>query len=225
MVDEVILKSANGPTRPVIEALEENDLFEGWIRHLDAGSALQAQNYHRDGGEQVEDGDTVREYYQGLDGQTWALGHLVNEHFPNLLRAAAFLVIWGAFERHMVELCDEVRSAQRYKVTLDDLSGRGIARVHSYLVKVAGLDGPWARDHWAELVKLQKIRNLFAHSDGRVLPSQREQRLVIQHNEHLGLDGSSVLLAASFLPFLLDLHRRFLQSLHESIAAAFGESA
>ena len=208
MADEVIIKFPNGPNRPVIEALDENEILSGWVRHLEAGSSLQAATYRREGGEQVEDGDALREYYQGLDGQTWALDHLVNEYFPNLLRAAAFLAIWGAFERHLTELCSEVADARSYKVTVNDLSGRGISRVHAYLVKVAGLDGPWARDHWQELLKLQTIRNLFAHGDGRLSQNQEKQRAYVQNSQHLALDGNSVQLTATFLQFLLDLHRQ-----------------
>ena len=225
MGNDLTLKFPTGPNRAVIEALEENEILEGWVRHLEAGSALQAETYRKEAGEQVEDGDALREYYQGLDGQTWALDHLVNAHFPNLLRAAAFLAIWGAFERHLTELCREVADARSYQVTVNDLRERGISGVRAYLVKVAGLDGPWARDHWQELLGLQKIRHLFAHGDGRVSLNQEAQRVFVQKNKHLELDGNSVLLSATFLQYLVGLHRGFLQSLQQTIATAFGEDA
>lgn len=225
MGDNLILMFPKGPKGSVVEALEANEIFEGWVRHLEEGSALQAETYRRNGGEQIEYGVELREFYQGLDGQTWALDHLVSEHFPSLLRAAAFLAISGAFERCLTELCREIANSRGYRVTVDDLSGRGIFRVQAYLVKVAGLDGPFSREHWQELLRLQKIRNLFAHGDGRIAPKQKEQMAYVRNHKHLALDRDSVLLSATFLQYLVGLHRAFLLSLQERIATASGEGA
>jgi len=218
----IIIKLPQGPIRPVVEALEENEILHGWVTQLEDSATRQLSRLQDDGADIIEEGDQYYEIYHGLDGTAWALDHLFSQYFPGLQRAAAFLVIWGSFERHMNELCREVALAGSYRVAVEDLSGTGLTRARTYLLKVAGLDGAWADAQWQEFPEFQRIRNLFAHGDGSLDPKNAKLVAYVERSLHITVQNNTVQLAASFLPHLLNTKRHFLHGLEEGIVKRFG---
>lgn len=226
MADKIVVAFPHGPIRPIVEALDENEILFGWIAQLEHSAAHQLQHLRTVGGDRVEDGDHLRETYHGLDGDTWALDHLFAEYFPGIQRAAAFLAIWGVFERHIDELCREVALAGSFRVKLNDLAGRGLVRSRLFLLRVAGLEGDWAHAHWSEIQSLRQVRNIFAHGDGHIAVHQQAQRTYVERSSHMSLNDDGVVqLAASFLTHLLTQQRQFLRALETVVVLRFGTGA
>lgn len=217
----MIIKSPKGPIAPVLTALDENEIFSGWVNSIEEGSARLFVDLQSKSGVEI-DGEW-HPTYQGIDGQTWALDHLFEKHFPALQRAAAFLVIWGSFERLITKLCHEVGIASGYRILLGDLQGKGINRARTYLVKVADLDGAWAQTDWQEFPHFNSIRNTFAHGDGHVEPSQKDLLNYIQSSSHMESSDGLLRLGPTFLPYYLSQERKVLHGIERLVLQRYGD--
>jgi len=215
----MIIKSPQGPIRPLIEALEENEILNGWVTQLEDSAKHQMKQLEEGGCETLEEGGRI---YHGLDGTTWALEQLFSDYFPSLQRAAAFLAIWGSFERHIYELCRQVALAGSYRLKVGDLAGKGLTRARRYLLKVAGLDGEWANARWQEFPCFQHVRNIFAHGDGHIDLGQAKQEACVAASPHVTVQNGIVQLEPGFLPHVLQQQRRFLNGLEEVVVQRFG---
>lgn len=223
----MIVKVPRGPVRPLLEALDEVEIIDGFVKALEDSATYQMERL-RSGDTIVEINGKAYEIYHDLDGSTWHLETLFMEHFPVLQRAGAFLSIWGSFEHHMIDLCSEVRAAAALRLQVSDLREKGISAARLYLHNVAGLEGEWASSHWRELPELQRLRNLFAHEGGRFAPDvtkYKKQRQYAIKSPHMEIVGSDLRLRATFLPFLLEAQLAFLVSLKDAVTTRFGTGA
>lgn len=217
----MIIKLPQGPIRPIVEALDENEILHGWVDQLEDSALHQLRRLQHEGAEIIEEDGHHYELYHGIDGTTWALDQLFADYFPALQRAAAFLVIWGSFERHINDLCREVAQAGGYSVKVNDLGGKGLLRARTYLQRVAGLEGGWADEDWQTFPGLQRIRNLFGHGDGHIGSDETEQEYAAI-SPHLRLQDGVVKLELGFLPEVLQRQRAFLRGLEEAVVKRFG---
>ncbi len=218
----MILNSPKGPVAPIICALAENEIFQGWVSSLEECSARQFVNLKVNPEIIESDGDHWISYH-GLDDQTWALDHLFGEHFPALQRSAAFLTVWGSFELQMTRLCHEVAKAGGYRITIKDLEGKGVQRAKTYLLKVAEFDGDWVQVAWKDFPNFNSIRNIFAHKNGIVDSTNKELATFIASASNLMQSVEGTLrLGNAFLPHYLRQERRLLESLKRDIVTRFG---
>lgn len=216
----LILKIPQGPIAPVIMALDENEIFSGWVNSIEASSARLFVDLKSNPGVEI-DGEWYPTF-QGIDGQTWALDHLFGEHFPGIQRSSAFLTIWASFERHITQLCHEVERADGFRISLSDLGGKGISRARKYLLKVANLDGDWAQEDWQEFPHFNSIRNTFAHGDGHVEPTHNNLINYIESSDHMGLTDGLLRLGPTFLPFYLSQEQKVLRGIERQIVQRYG---
>jgi hypothetical protein len=106
--------------------------------------------------------------HQGLDRESWDLENIFGEYFPSLQRRSAFLTVWSYLEHQLDQLCLLYQSERNFALSFTDLGGQGVDRSTTYLEKVARLQGLKAGEEWNVLQTLQRIRNLFVHSDGKL---------------------------------------------------------
>lgn len=222
----MIIKSPDGPIRPIVEALMEMEIFEGFATSLEDSAKHQLEQLQTKGGEVVEiDGEYAYEFHHGIDSSTWSLEAVFSEWFPAMQRAAAFLVVWGWFERHMNELCTEVQKTGGYQIAVNDLTGEGLTRVRTYLLKVGGLTGDWSEKYWQELPDLQRIRNLFAHADGQLSDKHQRHRAYAEASPHMDVEHDTVYLKSSFMSHVFARLHEFLNALHTAVITRFGPDA
>jgi hypothetical protein len=216
------LRMPKGPLRPLLEALDDNEILHGFIASLEDSAVLQIRKLEEADSWQMLD-DRLIHTIHGLDGETWHLEGLFSDYFSTLQRSAAFLVTWANFEHHLEDLCREVAGSLSLKVAFSELSGHGARRVRSYLIKEAELDGKWAGKLWQELASLQLLRNLFAHGDGTLADSHEKQRAYVLKSPYITVHENSVRLGADFMIHVLKTQRCFLLSLKETIENRFGK--
>jgi len=110
----------------------------------------------------------IVEVHRGFDSETWNLNELFEKYFPNLQRRSALLTLWSFFEYELHKLCLLYQREDALKLSVVDLSGKGIDKAVNYLEKIVGLEGLRQTNHWQQLKDLQEIRNAVAHNDGRL---------------------------------------------------------
>ncbi len=165
----------------------------------------------------------VVEVHQGLDNESWDLRGIFNEYFPSLQRRSALLTVCGYFEHELDRLCMLYQSEQSFKLVLADLNGKGIDRSTSYLEKVAGLDVHKTSGEWNHIKKIQKIRNVIVHQDGKLQDNQGNPiKAAIDYiNQMDSLGGEDeVVIKKGFLAHVVNTYKQYFKLLHESISAA-----
>lgn len=107
-----------------------------------------------------------------------------------------------------------------YSLSLSDLSGKGIDRAVNYLNKVAGLNVSKTSQEWNHVKKVQKVRNVIVHQEGKLIDAQGNQiKDVINYvNESKYLSGKkSILICEGFLFHVAALYDSFFKLIDNSI--------
>lgn len=89
--------------------------------------------------------------------------------FPMILWKSLFLSTYFLLENSLDQICKNLKKSNSYNLALKDISGNGIFRSSLYLKKVCNITKPFETQTWTEINDLNKIRNIFVHSDG-ILP-------------------------------------------------------
>jgi len=162
------------------------------------------------------------ETHRGLDNETWDLETIFKEYFPSLQRRSAFLTVWGYFEHELDELCSLYKSEKGFGLDLSDLKRDGIDRSTSYLQKVAGLKVHKESQEWNCIKKIQKVRNIVAHRDGRLQDREGKpiKEVINYINDMQSLSGNGeIKLKEGFLAYVVDTFRAYFRLISESITA------
>ena len=93
---------------------------------------------------------------------------MLAETFPMVQWQAQFLVVYATFEASLNSLCNVVKRRLKSSLSFKDMNGAGYERARTYLSKVGGVEKVFSSHTWERARQLGKIRNLIAHSQGRV---------------------------------------------------------
>lgn len=158
--------------------------------------------------------------HQGLDDETWDIENIFMEYFPSLQRRSALLTVYGYFEHELDKLCLLYQSEKLFRLNLSDLNGKGVERSINYLEKVAGIDASKKSKEWNHIKRIQKIRNVIAHQDGKLNDHQGNPRKeVIDYiNQMDSLSGDiEVILHKGFLNHVVSTFNDYFRLLGKSI--------
>lgn len=149
---------------------------------------------------------TLITMHKGLDDGTWDLGAIFLEYFPSLQRRSALITLFAFFEHELNKLCALFQATDNYQLSLRDVAGTGIGRARTYLNKVALVDLTDSLQSWSEIKKIQALRNLVVHADGRFSQDSQTDRSAlrkyVEDNEWLTGDRE-VVLRAGYLKYAL----------------------
>ncbi|MGM7448506.1 UNVERIFIED_ORG: hypothetical protein DFO82_2614 [Idiomarina abyssalis] len=163
----------------------------------------------------------VVDVHQGLDDETWDLAELFINYFPSLQRRSALLTLSGYFEHELDKLCLLYQSERSYQSSLSDIKRKGIDRSTNYLEKVAGIDVHKTSSEWNEIKKIQKIRNVIVHQDGKLSDYQGNSIKAAKDfiKQVDSLDGEEeVVIKSGFLSYVVGIYESYFQLLSESIS-------
>lgn len=194
-------------------AMEHIVLLSAYVSNVERQLELGLDQFvsHRDTGKHGE-GTPFEIEYEVLDGMSdhdWDVEGIYADTFPNLHRSSVFLTLCATFEHQLNVLCKHYQQERKLRVAFTDLKGRGVNRAEEYLTKVVGLtlDSRDSQATWKHLRDTYRVRNIIAHSDGRLEDRHMEERRVIERSRHLSLKGNEIRLSAGFLPDVLDRFR------------------
>lgn len=129
------------------------------------------------------------------------------------------LTVSAYFEHELNELCRLYQSEKSFKLGLSDLGDKGIVRSSCYLEKMAGLDTHKTSEEWDHIKKIQEIRNVIVHQDGKL---HKPKKVVIDYiNQIDSLDSKDeeVLIKRGFLAHVVGIYKQYFKLLNESILA------
>jgi len=206
------------------------ELIDSFVKAVEKQAAESVVGYEKEKETHVLEDDALHgeesyvrliETHEGLDSETWDLARIFKEYFPSLQRRSAFLTIWGYFEHEVDRLCALYKSEKGFRLDLADLLGTGIDRSTAYLEKVAGLNVHKTSQEWDRIKKIQKVRNIVAHRDGRLADRNGtpEKAVLgyIDETESLARNGE-IMVKKGFLAYVLDTFNAYFKLLGGSIA-------
>jgi hypothetical protein len=103
-------------------------------------------------------------------------------------------------------------------VELTDLKGDGIERARLYLTKVCEIQFPDGSHEWAEIQKLNNIRNCIVHAEGNVddVRSPTKLRNIVKNTKGISFESERYLsIDNKYLEMAITWVEDFLQELHE----------
>ena len=83
-------------------------------------------------------------------------------------RYGLLMTIYIYLESSLMEICSLVGSVNSITLQPKDVSGKGITRYKKYLTKVVGLNLSDQNILWEKLTNLNLVRNVIAHSNGKL---------------------------------------------------------
>jgi len=167
------------------------------------------------------DGISAMTVHQSLDDESWDLETIFTEYFPNLQRRSALLTLHSFFEHELGKLCALFKSGKGYALDVSDLKSKGIDRSTLYLERVVGLNVCKGSQDWAAIKKIQLVRNLIAHRDGKVQEDHDAAILkFIDDCKWLDRkDDGELVIEKGFLAYVVNTYGKYFKLLSESIAA------
>jgi hypothetical protein len=116
------------------------------------------------------------------------------------------IFIYSDFECILNDICSRIGKQSNSKITLKDVSGKGIIRAIRYLDIVAGLQLPTSEIS-NEVLFIQKIRNILVHAGGKTIDDyliSRAKKINEDANiESASTDGKYINLNEKFCVFVV----------------------
>jgi hypothetical protein len=157
----------------------------------------------------LEDGEPLRE----REYEHWA----IQEEVPQVLRASLFVQAYSLFERFLGLIATATGERLVVKLSVRDLSGKGIQQSITYLKKACGIQVPDQTPEWSTIKNLQRIRNVLVHKRGSIESEDQDLRkFAAKHRELMGIEDGEIRLHEDFVPFAISEMESFavlLQSL------------
>lgn len=108
--------------------------------------------------------------------------------FPAFALQTTFVATYSLLEDEMLEIARDVGRHLRINLDPEELRDKGIHAAKTHLQKLCGITVPNGRE-WQEAVNYGKVRNVFAHSRGRVKKDNNEFRNYVNSKKSVGIDA------------------------------------
>jgi len=174
-------------------------------------------DYHERATSDLSD-EEKNEYFEFYsDGYWW-----LEEVFPQIQRKSELIGIFTVLEHNLNLLCSIYQKHIDSNIKLSDLRAEGIIdTAKKYLEKVVGLNFPSNHRSWSEIKRIQRIRNLFVHNDGKLKGSEKDKKSIkdyIKRLNYLDLDQyERILIKQGFTVYCLDQFRELFDELFKSV--------
>lgn len=159
--------------------------------------------------------------YNGLTSDGWDLHGVFGEYYPSLHRRSAFLTLVGIFEHELDKLCEHCKEQFKLNESLYDLGGFGLERSTEYLKQHVDIATHKNTRSWCDIKKIQKLRNAFAHQDGKTFDENGDIAQIIQHvkeSKFLSTDeGNEVIIQEGYLEYVRETYYRYFELLNNSL--------
>jgi hypothetical protein len=162
--------------------------------------------------------------YQGFDSESCDLDGIFEEYFPSLQRRSALLTVCSYFEYELDQLCLLYQREKRVRLAPSDLhDAGGIDRSNTYLEKVAGLNLQKASQKWNAIKRVQLIRNVIVHRNGKLrdqdgnVTDKGEKIIGFMKQVRFLRGDDEIILDMGFLSDVLDNYEGYFKLIGESI--------
>lgn len=172
-----------------------------------------------------EESGRIVTIHKTLDDENWNLAAIFEDYFPSLQRRSALVTLFSYFESELESLCKRIKSHDGLKIELADLADKGINRSTAYLEKVVSLVELRNCQEWQEIKKIQAIRNLIVHADGKIpAPIDGRSAKVVGYIQetHLLQGETDVVILEGYLAHTLHTFNSYFSRLHKNMAQKYG---
>lgn len=123
------------------------------------------------------------------DEAEWARLHQEHDFqvdfiIPRILRCPPLVTLFAVYESAVKEIAGLVQKRQGRRISIDDLKGDLLTRAKKYYKHVLHFKLSRSDQHWQQITVLSDLRNVIAHTNGRLDVLSEERRAKI-----LKIDG------------------------------------
>jgi hypothetical protein len=154
--------------------------------------------------------------------------HLANIDW--IMLNSIFISSFAFFEHHLFSLASIVEDKTSTRITINDLSGKGIIKYCNYLFLVGNLkNANRSGKEWQEIDQFQKVRNIIIHNGGMMIsdstkkPENHECFNFLKQNDVVmaGTTGLIRIKQISFIEGFRDVTFKISDDLTSEILAVF----
>ena len=132
-------------------------------------------------------------------------------------------ILFSFLEHQLDSLCELFARTQGLNIVHTDLRDRDIDRSRRYLRKVIRLQLDDNSTDWHEIKKVQKVRNVLVHENGRLIDDAAIK--IVNESDYLSRVNESnyeraideVNILEGYLPFVLDTFSSYCREVNEAI--------
>jgi len=138
--------------------------------------------------------------------------------FRPLLYRSMFITIYGFFEHEFKTLCGYAGGISGTKLRPNDLSGNNyIDQCRRFVSKVLNVNLDNLQNDWAEITKFQLLRNSFAHNNGILKDTNKNNIDFIHKTDGLSIDEETYEIFIETNEFLIILINKLVKFLDKTI--------
>lgn len=174
----------------------------------------------------------ILEEHRGIEAPPNHLADIFEYYFPNLHRRGELIVLFSFLEHQLDQLCELFAVEQHLKIVHTDLRDTGVDRSRRYLRKVMDLPLDENSSCWQEIKKIQKVRNVVAHNDGKLgekadstvvtyVTQAKYLSLASESNYYYG-EKDEVNILGGYLTYVLDTFDSYCSEINMAIKARYG---
>lgn len=143
---------------------------------------------------------------------------VVEETFAQGLRSSLFVSSWSVFEVDLEELAQTLAGNNKIALRPRDLSGRGVRRTQSFFKKVLEVHFPDDRTAWNTVLRLNDLRNVVVHRDGRIARRHDKKLLQLVNSwNSIEIREDQLWYSQDFVVHALEVFGRFWADLFETL--------
>ena len=172
------------------------DLLRNHIQGLEKQIEESVKAYEKDSvATDVEHDDdgyrhVILEEHLGIEAPPNHLSEIFEYYFPNLQRRGALIILFSFLEHQLNQLCKSFADTQQLKSVDTDLNDKRVDRSRRYLRNVIGLPLDDSSGSWEEIKKIQRVRNVVVHNDGKLV--NKDAIKYVRDGEYLSSANESI---------------------------------
>ena len=145
--------------------------------------------------EDESDWDTRRQQY---DYETEVI-------LPRMWRSPFLVSMFSVYETSVTEVASLIQKKQERQIRLNDLRGEFLDRAKKYYKSILQFNLSTSNERWKRLNKLSDLRNVIAHTNGRLETVSRERKRKILRYEGANESYDYLVVSRDFLSKTLAL--------------------
>ena len=95
---------------------------------------------------------------------------------PRMWRSPFLVSMYSVYETSVTEVASLIQKKQGRQIRLDDLRGEFLDRAKKYYKDILQFNLSTSNERWKQLNKLSDLRNVIAHTNGRLETVSRERK-------------------------------------------------
>jgi hypothetical protein len=136
---------------------------------------------------------------------------------PRLFRGSFLLALYAVYESAVTEIAGLIQKGESQEISINDFKGDFLGKAKKYYGDILGFQLYEEENEWCRVTMLSKLRNAFAHANGRLemLKDRSKRTIKTWERQNLGIStyNGFVVCDSGIVADIFDVVRKSLENL------------